>query len=403
MPMSIVVKKNQKIAAVMISIFVVALLAVFLAYRALTSPEFAYLAIDCEILSVNGKSVFSEPAFRNCDFAADGGLVGITASDSKLAALKSDGTKVQSNIENLRSVVHISAQQDKVFGVFYRLAKAGAESAADPCVFKRARTDLSGSEQWCVGDHLEELKRAGFDISRPAISMNAMKISGQEVVKEIGEISSVTEITDGRLKDIDPAFATGNFLINLRSPAYGLLVLDSELKSILWSTDLRQVDFEGHKFAFFSFASTFTESGKILLYVNFSSPDVKPDEFPLVYAFDGGTGAESVENFRLRHLGSSHSRLVLYDIASKRIADVCVYEPEHAFDTFYGGAVTALKGGGYFAANLTYGGEAFLMNSECHLQWKFRNPSLNRRGMPKSFDSIRPMIDTAFLKSRKII
>ena len=60
----------------------------------------------------------------------------------------------------------------------------------------------------------------------------------------------------------------GNFLIHLFKTSYALLIIDSEMKTILWSKDLSKMKYGLDQLQFETHYDQVTKDGQILLYVN---------------------------------------------------------------------------------------------------------------------------------------
>ena len=197
---------------------------------------------QCKILDMNGK-VLKRIPFSLCDYFEDGKVI---ASDQNgMALLAPEGLLLWQKKINCHHNIRI-LNQDKIIVMNSSFHHFKGEWAR----FDRISIyDLQGNElkYFDFYEHLEQifkfvppekqilngetfilLQKSGDFLNVE----NGNKYS--PVMKEFAHANSVYEIQENKLSYSNPAFAAGNFIVNVNGIGF-IFILDKDLKNILWA------------------------------------------------------------------------------------------------------------------------------------------------------------------------
>lgn len=331
---------------------------------------FRYFSADCRIYETSGKLLFSSDA-QLCAFSDDGKLLKSHTGINSFSFVDEKDVIIWSSYEHIHHDLKFTTDQKAILLISAEMIDFEDEAVKSDCFSKR---DLNNKiiSQWCFGENLQNLAGLGFTISKMTRtgpdSLNKL-ISAKS---EISHANSINEIQQNALSDRIPAFQKGNYLVNLYAPIHALLILDNEMKNILWSKKLEiklgdaNVMFETHD-------DQVMADGKILMYVN-----------KYIYLGDPKLSADW------------YSSLRLYDPVTESFEVVYQATPKSEFKSKIFGSVARLENGNYFFSDLTQVGKVREVSSNGKILWTFDLPD------KKIIQKAKPIYNSSFLRNRGI-
>ena len=198
--------------------------------------DFDYISIGCRIFKTDGTLVFGDDRSYLCDHKSDGHLLQMGAGlyNSRGGLVYSQKGVVHHDYKfspDGKFTLTIEAQDMSLDGKLHKV----------DCVVRRTLTgDVDA--RWCLGDHLAELARDGYFFEPwPRVSY-----PGNPEIKARSELShanSIFEIPENPLGHVDPAFAKGNYLLNLYGESNFMIIIDHDMKKYLKVFSMAQFPF----------------------------------------------------------------------------------------------------------------------------------------------------------------
>ena len=368
--------------------------------------DFRFLTIECSVYDVSGKILYTKND-TGCAFGPGGEVL---TMDPKLF----DRRDVEIASGNFLTHHMIKYSNDGKSLLFVEAENTDfrGEQVKSDC-FSRRDFDFKLQKQWCLKDHIEEMRQLGFEFN-PTKTDNWETRYKSLAGMEISHANSIHEIPDNSAAAKHPAFQKGNYLINVYGPSGALLIVDSEMKKILWSTNMnafvwnQPFDLEGFKIAGQS------EGNRLILRLLNHDDQVLPDGKILTYATLFVTkGPGFFENY-LPFLKGLSSEQELPDAYRKRTL-IIKWDPivENSIPHILfqsrdtkslkvpsGGQVAVLKNGNLFIVDSGDEGSKILVTSQNDkILWTFPFPSGDSAGTPRFLHG-KPLYDDGFIKSR---
>lgn len=385
-PTSFIEKKPLGIFAALAT--VVAIL--FAVYTRERVPDYHYFSVDCSIYTKSGKILFYTSG-QLCAFSDDGKLLTSDPNSNVLRMADSAGNVVWTARENIHHDLKFTEDQNAFLAISGEIIQFDGKPVRSDCFSKRDLKNTILSE-WCLGANIPQLKKLGFRLrTQPsdAFAINQLVYASEE----ISHANSIYEIPDSKLSAKHPAFRKGNFLVDLHSPLYALLILDSEMKTVLWSKSLEHLPYGIKHLSFSAHDTQITPDGKILSFINF----YKTRE-PKLHLNDITQSSAAMRPF---NWGSS---LVEIDPISNSIDWIYEADPPDKFRSMILGSVTLLKNANYLFSDITAKLPViFEVNRERKVIWKFEIPDHGSSDSTIRIRKVKPIYNPGFLQARALI
>lgn len=349
------------------------------------TKEFRYFSADCSIYERSGKIVFHSPE-DYCDFANDGKLLSSVLDTNTLQLRDPNGTVLWTSNEYAHHDLKFSRDGKSIIAITAESILLKNTRVKSDCFSKR---DLTNKviHRWCLGDNLPKLEELGFQFN-PVVSDDPEYETNKQIKTrlEISHANSIYEIPQNTLSGQNAAFAEGNFLVNIYSPSFALIILDREMKNVLWAKDLGKIPHEGKTLRLITHDTQVTEDGKILTYVNYfqKNPDsTGPSDF-----------------FR-------QVSLMKMDPVSGSIDWLFREKAERDdFKSLVHGTVEILKNGNLFysvVSDATNKSEVYEIAKDGGIVWSFKLPNELNSNAALRVKKAKPVYDLSFLNARGIL
>lgn len=378
------VKKNRIL--VFFSVISITIAIFFFIENNATDSDFEFFTIDCVIYNKAGKLVFHVNALL-CSFADDGKVLSSNPNANILTMTNAAGDTLWTSHESIHHDLKFSNDQKSLLLTSGEVVQFKGRPVRSDCFSKR---DLENKiiAEWCLGANIPQLEKLGFKIST-----TPSKWPPGFPTEEISHANTIYEIPANRLSEKHAPFREGNFLIDLHKPTYALLILDSKMKSILWSKSLEKWPYGMQSLSFSAHDSQVTPEGKILSYFNW----YKIAEPPVQKWNDITRRSPSFRAFNWR------SSLVEFDPYLASINWIYESTPPEKFRSEIQGSVTSLKNKNYLYSDTTGSSVIYEVNRNREIIWKFEVPKFGSATSAPKVQKVKPMYNPAFLKARRII
>lgn len=375
----------NKYLIVIASFFVVS--AAYLSHHfSKTDRDFRYFSADCSIFDRSGKIVFHSPE-DHCDFASDGKLLSSVLNTNTLQLRDRDGSILWTSTEYAHHDLKFSRDEKSFLVITAESIDFRNKRVKSDCFAIR---DLNNKPlyRWCLSDHVAQLESLGLHFNT-VISDDTEEYQTNRLINskfEISHANSIYEIPKNRLSEKVAALAEGNFLINIYSPSFALIILDREMKNILWAKDLGKVKHNGDILRMTTHDIQLTEDGKLLTYVNFFQKNPQADE--------------SADFFKQVSLVKIDPITGAIDWLFKE------KNPRQDFKSLVHGTVTILKNSNLFysvVSDATNKSEVYEISKEGQVVWSFNLPNAQNTNPALRIKKAKPVYDLGFLQAREIL
>lgn len=368
------------------------------AFESLKSKvSFKYFVAGCSLFDTNGKVLFTLNSDFICIFKKDGSVIATNPVEDRLTYYDKSGEVIWTSRENATHDLRFIAEESRFLTITSEVTDFDGTPARGDCVSERDMTNRI-LKQWCFSKNRAELEirriRKGTD---PVNVYNNTHIAFPNI--EISHANSISVIPANAREAVNPAFAEGNYLVNLYTPGFGVIILDRDMKHILWSRNLRNFQYKGLNYRMLTHDLQVTKEGNILAYVN---------AFYIQQIFYCDVVSSIADFVRPQELISRYipvirpSHLVEFDPETDHIVMDYTDQPPEKFHSELLGSVNRFSNGHYLYSDTTNGGAAFEVDKNGKKVWSFVNPIRNSQGRPAVFQFVRPMNDDSFLKARGI-
>lgn len=359
--------------------------------------SFKYFSSECKILTKEGTLVYSLPNYQRCDFHPDGLVIASTPFSGELRLIDVNDITLWSATEFVHHDLKFTNDKKSILAITSDLTEFQNSTVRSDCVSRR---DLSNNviRKWCLKDHLEELEQLGFRFEKKAIPRDHV-ITGLSADYEISHANSVYEIGPNSKSKIDPVFSEGNYIINLFVPSLALLILDKNMKNVVWHKKMSEFNYTNNTYSVFGHDYQVTSEGNILAYFNKMKPNhaIYSETFSNIFKINLGV----LCCYKFASL--FFSRLVEFDPYSDEIYWLYEDTPKESFKSIIHGTVSKLRNS-YLYTDITNGGRATEITADGKKVWTYIPKAIDpKTKKPVALTDLRPLPNDSFLKSRSLI
>ncbi|MGZ3726929.1 MAG: hypothetical protein ACXWQQ_14085, partial [Pseudobdellovibrio sp.] len=233
---------------------------------------------------------------------------------------------------------------------------------------------------WCLSNNLEELEKDGFTF-KPRLRQSNDFSKSIQIDHEISHGNSIYEIPDNALSDKIPAFRKGNFIVNLFIPSFALLILDSEMKHILWYKNLGQLKNSEGQLTVYTHDNQVLPDGNILSYAN------------QIFIVNSPT-----------HRGIDwqnwNSNIIKWNPLTNEVTYLYSPAEKSQFKAAILGTATELSDGAVLFTNITERNLVLISNNKSELVWSFNVPAPPLEVGKFSVRKAKPFINESFINVR---
>lgn len=347
--------------------------------------EFQYFFADCSIYDRSGKILFHSPE-DHCDFASDGKLLSSDLDSNTLQLRDKHNNILWTSNEYAHHDLKFS-RDEKTFivitaeSVFYKNRRVKSDC------FSKRDFDNRVLNRWCLGENIHNLEALDFHFN-PAISDDSEYETNKLIISkfEISHANSIYEIPENSFSNDEPAFAEGNYLINIFSPSYALIILDREMKKVLWTKNLGKMNLNGQVLHMFTHDLQMTEDGNILTYVNYYQKNASSRSVPDFF--------KQVSLVKMNPISGEIEWL----FQEKK--------PRDDFKSLVHGTVTVLKNNNMLysvVSDETNKSEVYEISKKSEVVWSFKLPNELNAKTALRVKKAKPVYDISFLKARGVL
>ncbi len=354
-------------------------------YRFAKKSELKFFSVDCSIFSVNGPLVFNSNGVL-CDFAHDGKVVVGYTHKGKIVLKDKNDIDIWSVDEAVSHEIIFSDDQKNILYISSEKMSFEGQDVRGDCFSKM---DINGKRlaRWCVSENTERLKELGFKISlrrlRPPLKYLKKKklYLWKELENEISHANSIFELPENPLAEQNKAFSKGNYLVNLYLPSLALLILDRDMKNILWYSNLSEIVLNNEKLRIHTHDNQLLADGQILTFANST---VKKDTASRAEPDDW------------------HSRLILWNPLTATSRTVYKAKNPRDFRTELYGSVAPAPNGDFLFTDITKDNFVVLIDSNGQEKWRKNIIDSYSQATEHKIHKVRPIYNLDFLKSRNL-
>lgn len=353
--------------------------------------DFEYFYANCSIFSKDGKIIFNTWGYL-CDYADDGKVLSSNTIKNYLALKDHNNQILWASAENAHHDLKFTADQKSFLLIHAEVINFRNQKVQSDCFSRR---DLTNKilNKWCLSENIEALEKLGFQFEAKFIR-HVNRIGNLfDIEYEISHSNSIYEIEQNSLSEKHPAFQKGNYLIHLFKPSYALLIIDRDMKKILWHKNLSQFKYGLDQLQFETHDNQVTPDGKILMYVNMT---YIRDHFSLL---NNNNYILKEKPFEMRDF-NWNSSLVKYDPITEHLEWIFESDPIEKFKSGALGSVTILKNNNYLFSDITGNAAAYEVDQNRNIVWKFESPFISNA--TNKIAKAKPMYNISFLKARGI-
>lgn len=333
------------------------------------NASFDYFYFSCSIFNSKGKLIFkAKSGYLLCAFRDDGSYFAAKAAEDKFTYFDARDEVIWTATDHIHHQIKLTPDNEKLLIISSELMDYKKQKLRSDC-FSVRNFKNEKEHEWCLKDHLDELKKIGFKFG-PEPS-DTSTISPLIYAKdEIVHANSIYQIQENSLASLNPAFQKGNYLVNFWDNSGLVLVLDKNLEKILWHMNSRSIFKSGFH------DLQLTPEGHLLFYLN---------QNPL----------DNTKKF--------YSSLVEADALT--FEKLWTYEknPKEKFAAEFMGSIQVLPNGNILYSDTTNGGQAFEITKPGLEVWSFTNPERDYVSkIPIEVPEVRVFDHLNFLKAHQI-
>ena len=347
--------------------------------------SFQYVRFPCSIFDRGGKLIYAKEGYNQCDFASDGSLVGFNMQNTRLDFFDRKDKLVWSEPLDVHHSLNFSENEEQIIAVHKEGFPLNGQRVKGDCVSVRDRSNRV-LKQWCLKDHINELESLGYEF-RPRPNM------------EISHTNSVYEIPPNARAATDPAFAPGNYVINLFMTSYAVIILDRQMQKILFHKNFKTFKYGPFQRRIMIHDVQINQRGNLFYYVNF----IKKENFTQACNYLSELIERSEDTPYTPLLPAWFSAIWETDPRTDAILWSYRGETLESFKSDVFGSATMLDNGNLLYTDITGGGQVIEVNSRGEVLWSIKNPSPDWTGQPAKFQFAKPFSRIAFLKARGLL
>ncbi|MGZ3689874.1 MAG: arylsulfotransferase family protein, partial [Pseudobdellovibrio sp.] len=402
---------GKRIVAALLACSLIGILFYFRHSSPLDKPAFNYFKTHCRLYDRGGNLLFSFDNFYMCDFKSDGSFVASNPLTDEVVYYDKNDTVIWRSNENSHHDINFSSDENFLHTITSEIITQHGRKVRSDCFIVRNLENVI-VKKWCLSEHLDELKKMGLNTEKTMdIDItNSSKFSN--VGLEISHANTFNEIPENILGRYDPAFKKGNYIVNLYAPIPVAMILDSEMKHILWHETFCFDLSDKIGFIYRTHDLQVTPNGKILVYVNSIGKTVNESCF-LEHPYTGRLSrlntpspapAINLNILRLNEINilakeggriyttlnelDPYSGLMLWNYQTKPLFD---------FTTKSFGSVTLLPNNHYLFSDITKFNRAVEIDRDGKIIWERKLDKFDI-----TLKSVKPFYNTDFFKARGI-
>ncbi|MEQ1722249.1 MAG: hypothetical protein ABL930_03675 [Pseudobdellovibrio sp.] len=373
-------------------IFLSAVFAVF--YFFYEPDEFHHFSYLCSIYNKDNKLVESIPNYVFCDYSSDGKTIASNPFKGELTLFNKNTEKVWTSKEFIHHDVKFSTDEKTILLISSEIINYENAQVRSDCVSQRDLNNLIIHE-WCLKDHITELSKLGFNMSKRPFKNN---FTGEKVAFEITHTNSIYEIPENVTSKNNAAFSKGNFIVNLYGRTGALIILDKQMKSILWSLNFFDFTLDNLKYSAHTHDIQVLSNGNILAYFNSFNYNLSA-----LTSFANEIFQINDRIFQYKK-NQPHSMLVEFDPIQKEIKWRYEDSPPEEFFSKTNGTVTKLDTNYVYSTLSASGGEFIEINSEGKKLWSFQNTQVDAAtGKPVILIKAKPLKSLDYLDAKNLL
>lgn len=341
-----------------------------ISYKYFSQDSFNYFNIGCSLYGREGKLVYSQPGYANCDFSPEGLVLASEPAHNMITLFSQFNKIIWAIPENNHNSLKFSRDYKSFLVMTSEVINSNQKQVRSDC-FSRRDLENHILAQWCVKDHLQELITLGFNLTETFIYPETKK-----AVHEVIPVNSINEIQANKRSSSNAAFSPGNYVINLFSPSGAVFILDHDMKKILWSKKMYQF-----------------VTGEKNYFLSVDDVQVAPDGLILAFVSAQSSNLD-------RRAPAEHSKIIKFDPNTNEFKWVYLIKNAEDLDP-YNGSVTELRDAYVFVDNAS-GGRLFEINRKYKIFWTFVNPEIDPISkLPARINQLKLYKDSSFLKAHK--
>lgn len=213
-----------------------------------------------------------------CEFLDDGKILVSQQFDQKLMLLDANDTVLWQSNDYVHHDLKLMNMQTEFLAITSEIIDYKNTKVRSDC-FSRRNLQNKILHEWCLSKNIKKMEELGFDLT-PRIRKNSSYTLKISIDKEISHANSIYEIPKNALEKTHEAFKAGNYLLHIFMPSMALIIVDREMKNILWTKNLGQLEINNQKMTLITHDNQVLEDGYILSYLNLMleyHPHVKPN------------------------------------------------------------------------------------------------------------------------------
>ncbi|MGZ3726930.1 MAG: hypothetical protein ACXWQQ_14090 [Pseudobdellovibrio sp.] len=347
--------------------------------------DFQYFLADCSVYNSKIELLYQHPG-TTCDIAEDGSLLSTDFNDQTLKLFDKNDNLIWQSTEDVHHDIKFSKDQKSFLALSSDYMEFENETVRSDCFSKR---DLNNKIlfQWCLKDHLSELQKMGFDFKKE-VNYTVLHDNRQPHKNEISHANSIYEIEDNAMASQNQAFQKGNFIVNIYGSSHALIIVDKEMKNILWADNLKKFNVKNEIYNLSSHDDQVLPNGNILSYANFF---IK---------------AQDVPSYRLaqddRRTDWS-SQIIEWNPLTHDVVTIYNPFPEKNFQCLVLGSVQKLHNGNYLFSIINETNRIAVSNDKSELLADVKIPFAYQKKMEVKLKRVIPIYNPAFLRARGLI
>lgn len=377
--------------------FFVVLLMACLPTQAQLHEKISHFSIDCSIFSRDGLLVYSAPPRAlHCAFANNGSLLMARYTSAELSLVDKNDKVLWQSKEVAHHKLSFSHDQKKILIMSSEVFNHRNKITRGDCFSVR---DLQNKKlhEWCVSKNMANLRKLGFNIDTTVKISIDNRFPGENAELEVSHANAFFEIAPNSSKH--PAFAPGNYLVNIFGASKAMLVLDSKLEKILWSIQMDNFDLDGQLRSISVHSPLVTPRGTIVAYFSTVSLKNTPGQIYFNNLFMINLPIISDKRVKLNIIrNDEHSRLVEFDPITQNVLWQYKERPLQKFNSSILGWVLQVDKLHFLFNNRDM---LYYTNRQNKILWSFKNISKKNSYKSRIIDTTF-FTDTDFLKARNI-
>lgn len=377
-----------------------------------TQPLTQHFSAHCSIYNKHGKLHFHFNNFYMCDFHPNGSLVAADPITDTLSYYDHNNQLLWTSRENVHHDIKFSKDYKSILTINSEQIKINKKNVRGDCFIVRSLQNKI-EKKWCLSENLKALNELGYDTAATARVRDHNKTPLFMQNEELSHANSFYEIPANARSALHPAFKEGNYIVNLFLPTCALLILDSELKNILWNLNLCPRYTTKNKLSILTHDPQITPNGNLLIYINYITHSILPTEKTtkqLNFYNEKNNFFNNSQHFIFSplmrwNLEFPFNKLAryftsLHELDPNSFTDTWTYinrPNKYEFSSDLFGSVTKLENSHYLYTDTTYSNSVIEIDKSGN-----KLMSVTLKDLPYSLKSAKPFKLYDFFRARKI-